>query len=120
MYRSRCIYRYRHVCVYSCRCVWAQVCADVCAAACRFVQVCEGVYTGAGTSVCMCVHVCEVVGACRRVQVCAGTGVYTCAGQMCVGACSRGAQEELLLSAPAVLAGVLPVGSVVPPFVELK
>ena len=54
------------------------------------------------------------------VQVCASTGVYTCAGQMCAGACTCDAQEELLVSAPAVLAGVLPMGSVVPPFVKLK
>lgn len=73
---------------------------------------------------CRCVQVCTDTGA--GMYVCAAAGVrghrcvQMCVQVMCVGAGSCGAQEELLLSAPAVLAGVLPVGSVVPPFVELK
>ena len=90
----------------ACRCVYAQVCTCV-----------HRLRVRAGACTHKCVHVCT---GCGCVQVSVGTGVYTCAGQMCAGACTCDAQEELLVSAPAVLAGVLPMGSVVPPFVKLK
>lgn len=73
---------------------------------------------------CRCVQVCTDTGA--GMYVCAAAGVrghrcvQMCVQVRCVGARSCGAQEELLLSAPAVLAGVPPVGSVFPPSVELK
>ena len=82
---------------------------------CRRVQLRTdtgaGMYVCAGPGVCLCVHVCvKAVGVHRCVHVCR-SNVWERV-DMCT--------EEPLLSAPAVLAGVLPVGSVVLPSIKLK
>ena len=91
----------RSVCRLSCAGVGVYSCAQIQVQACMCVQV----------QVCACVYVCvKAVGVHRCVHVCRSNvwgRVDTCT-------------EEPLLSAPAVLAGVLPVGSVVLPSVKLK